>query len=647
MLFSLYPYHNFNDYNLDWVIQMVKKLAKELEVFVNINTIKYADPIEWNIETQYEANTVVIDKNTGDAYLSTKPVPSGVSIKNEEYWTPIFNYSKNIDDFKHNIVDKDNGIENNAIQKYKTGDVFWWNNLLWVATKDIERGTTLIDDFNVKEITFEEYISNLFKIQSSVTEMVKTNYPINTYVCALGYYGAGDKGGGYYHIEDETPDTYYVTLNNGKFARLITPVIATPQMFGAVGDGETDDSDAFKELLSGKYVDVLIPKSEYNVNDIIIVNENINIEDNGIYTFRKPVWKRGFDLDNFALFGLKKEYEVGARNYVEGIAYDDRRNVIYVGTRNYVDSNNEKLDIYTMHPITFNILDHKEFNIAAIASLTYDSISDVLYVTTTGSGSGRTNALYPISLDDWTLGDAVITPDDNQFVSFDPKLKTFIMFYINSGNPNTANVRVYNHEMTETIKSFNISLSPEDTPQQGVCAYDGHIYTVTFYTILEIDYVAETFKRIKPIPSERGFEEIEDFAVDGNGKILAVGHRSGVDGIERIYEYGFSSYENLETITPPVVIVDLRPLTEDIVLAPGEQTRTPDYVRPTVEGYRIVDMVYADISGPGAGNLLMNGSLAGTSISIYNPHATATLTLTSLLLRFVFVREDVYRGDVV
>lgn len=31
MLFSVYPYHNFSDYNLDWCIETVKKLLAEIE----------------------------------------------------------------------------------------------------------------------------------------------------------------------------------------------------------------------------------------------------------------------------------------------------------------------------------------------------------------------------------------------------------------------------------------------------------------------------------------------------------------------------------------------------------------------------------------------------------------------------------------
>ena len=91
-MFRHYPYINFNDYNLDWIIWKVKELSENLDTFVNINTIKYAHPIEWNITRQYEANTVVIDPFDGTAYLSSKPVPSGIGISNTEYWTPIFNY---------------------------------------------------------------------------------------------------------------------------------------------------------------------------------------------------------------------------------------------------------------------------------------------------------------------------------------------------------------------------------------------------------------------------------------------------------------------------------------------------------------------------------------------------------------------------
>ena len=35
MLFSMYPYHNFSDYNLDWCIHTVKELTPRVEMLEN------------------------------------------------------------------------------------------------------------------------------------------------------------------------------------------------------------------------------------------------------------------------------------------------------------------------------------------------------------------------------------------------------------------------------------------------------------------------------------------------------------------------------------------------------------------------------------------------------------------------------------
>ena len=46
MLFSVYPYHNFSDYNLDWVIKTVKELTPrlaELEAWRNEHEDEYQE----------------------------------------------------------------------------------------------------------------------------------------------------------------------------------------------------------------------------------------------------------------------------------------------------------------------------------------------------------------------------------------------------------------------------------------------------------------------------------------------------------------------------------------------------------------------------------------------------------------------------
>ena len=50
MLFSLYPYQNFSDYNLDWVIETVKKLtsrAQELEDWRNQHEGEYEELLSY------------------------------------------------------------------------------------------------------------------------------------------------------------------------------------------------------------------------------------------------------------------------------------------------------------------------------------------------------------------------------------------------------------------------------------------------------------------------------------------------------------------------------------------------------------------------------------------------------------------------
>ena len=80
MFFNQYPYINMNDLNLDFILTKIKLIESQLKNFIVNNTIKYANPIYWNISKQYESNTVVIDSSTGIAYLSVAPVPSGATV---------------------------------------------------------------------------------------------------------------------------------------------------------------------------------------------------------------------------------------------------------------------------------------------------------------------------------------------------------------------------------------------------------------------------------------------------------------------------------------------------------------------------------------------------------------------------------------
>lgn len=101
--YDKFPYTNFQELNLDRIIREVLEVKQGLNFVIENASLKYADPIQWNITSQYQANTVVIDPATDIAYISTKPVPNNILITDTNYWTPIFDMSQLIDDLDDRV----------------------------------------------------------------------------------------------------------------------------------------------------------------------------------------------------------------------------------------------------------------------------------------------------------------------------------------------------------------------------------------------------------------------------------------------------------------------------------------------------------------------------------------------------------------
>lgn len=159
MFDTRWPYTNFHELNLDWILETLKKQDAAIADFISLNSITYANPLQWDITRQYPKNQVVLDTN-GDGYLSVQPVPVGVEIDNTDYWTKIGNFSELWSTVKLAITAADEGLKTTASADRASGDLVWLNNTLYVCTTAITRGTEY-GTTNTAKTTIDARLANL------------------------------------------------------------------------------------------------------------------------------------------------------------------------------------------------------------------------------------------------------------------------------------------------------------------------------------------------------------------------------------------------------------------------------------------------------------------------------------------------------
>ena len=88
-----YPYTDPNRYNSDWLINAMRKLQEEWNIFVPTHEVQFGGI--WDGTKTYGAYTIVSD-NDLNSYISRIPVPAGKQITDETYWVMIGNYNAQI-----------------------------------------------------------------------------------------------------------------------------------------------------------------------------------------------------------------------------------------------------------------------------------------------------------------------------------------------------------------------------------------------------------------------------------------------------------------------------------------------------------------------------------------------------------------------
>lgn len=264
-LFEQFPYTNFHELNLDWILHELKTLKTTITNFIAINSVKYANPIIWDITNQYETNTVVLD-NSGNAYLSVQPVPAGVSLDREEYWTKIGNFSALWDSVRSAITPYDEQHNTTASVDHKAGDWVWMENDLLLITKNISAGDKYIDGSNCKKTNVHDLFTTISStLQDEITARKSGDKTLDDKITA----------------EAEARAEADATLKEELKA---AENIVFFEKHGAMGDGVTDDTTAIKAAVAdaentGKILASLA--KTYLVTDTIAIDchkvKNVNI----------------------------------------------------------------------------------------------------------------------------------------------------------------------------------------------------------------------------------------------------------------------------------------------------------------------------------------------------------------------------------
>lgn len=169
-----FPYTQTGALNMDWVLWMVKQLSTQIEQFVSLNTIKYADPFQWDITRQYAQNTLVIDPKDGTAYLAVQPVPQGVQITNTDYWTPVFTLENFTTALKKAVAIPQETIGAGASADIPANTVFWAGDQLVFAPNDIPVGTIIIPGTNCQPVTVVDLINEVYQTAYAVYNASQT-----------------------------------------------------------------------------------------------------------------------------------------------------------------------------------------------------------------------------------------------------------------------------------------------------------------------------------------------------------------------------------------------------------------------------------------------------------------------------------------
>lgn len=270
---------HYYQYDLQWLIDKLLSFEESIKTVIDLQTIHYADPIQWNITTQYSPNTVVVDPNNGTAYMSKQAVPAGVQLTNEDYWVVIFNYQQIYEKICTGVAynNKDSAY---ATKDFLVNDLVWYNLDLYRVTRAISTGGQLIPGTNLTPTSIESLLSAYYGRDRTAQLMNDTvnvtgDYTLNAGDIATTSTNRTIKITKDNEVDVDGNDSLHVdgttTINRGGYVSEVNGGAVDKRTVGAFTETFNDTATSSyegKRIVNGKETD--------------ITNENISVTTNAM-----------------------------------------------------------------------------------------------------------------------------------------------------------------------------------------------------------------------------------------------------------------------------------------------------------------------------------------------------------------------------
>ena len=297
-----------------------------------------------------------------------------------------------------------------------------------------------------------------------------------------------------------------ITNDNAALAELAKSIVSV-KLFGAVGDGVTDDTKAFKTAnnnLSGKIL--LIPKGNYVIQEHMSFNTVSDVMDYGTYTYIKPFYPNETPMlqgaSNIAKLG-EFTYDEGV-NQIQGFTYNEKKDVFVLAC---INSESTVQHIYEVNADTLqrtNKYTFEDERLGHCNTMAYNKYTDKIYVT---NGKANGNNITVLNANTMQIEDTITLSERVFNLAYDPITRTYASIVPVAGSQRLREVNLYG-DTFKRYKSYQIDYEYNDFNNNGALMLNGAIMSATLGSLVEIT----PFGQLKQIIEFNPKFEIEDIA---------------------------------------------------------------------------------------------------------------------------------------